>query len=110
MSCPKCGAATAIADPQCRQCGADLNRPYAVSPAALEQSTPASVPRSPYGGFWRRVGAFAIDGFILALVGQGLGLVFGASFSSLGQSGRWIGFLVAAVYVIPAHHLRGQTL
>ena len=110
MSCPKCGAATAIADPQCRQCGAELNRPYAVSPAALQQTSPADVPKSPYGGFWRRVGAFAIDGFILALVGQGLGLVFGASFSSLGQSGRWIGFLVAAVYVIPAHHLRGQTL
>jgi len=110
MSCPKCGAATAIADPRCRQCGSELNRPYAVSPAALEQSTPAAALKSPYGGFWRRVGAFAMDGFVLAIVGQGLGLAFGASFASLGQSGRWIGFLVAALYVIPAHHLWGQTL
>jgi len=87
-----------------------LNRPYAVSPAALQQTSPADVPKSPYGGFWRRVGAFAIDGFILAVVGQALGVAFGASFSSLGQSGRWIGLFVAALYVIPAHHFWGQTL
>jgi len=110
MSCPKCGAATAIADQQCRGCGAELNRPYAVSPAALQQTSPADVPKNPYGGFWRRVEAFAIDGFILAIVGQGLGLAFGAEFSSLGQSGRWIGLFVAALYVIPAHLFWGQTL
>lgn len=110
MSCPRCGAATAIADRECRQCGAELNRPYAVSPAALEQTTPADVPKSPYGGFWRRVGAFAIDAFILGIVGQGLGIAFGTAFSSLGQRGRWIGFFVAALYLIPAHHFWGQTL
>jgi len=70
MSCPTCGAATAIADPQCRQCGADLNRPYAVSPAALEQSTPGSAPRSPYGGFWRRAPGAVTARFIRWLSGR----------------------------------------
>ena len=34
MSCPTCGAATAIADPQCRQCGA-------VEPAVCGESSGA---------------------------------------------------------------------
>ena len=109
MTCSKCGAATAIADERCRQCGAELNRRYAVSPAALDQTTPAHASDT-YAGFWRRVGAFAIDGLLLGIAGQALGAAFSERFATLGQNGRWIGFVITAIYVIPAHHLWGQTL
>ncbi len=110
MSCPNCGAATAIADQRCRQCGTELNRPYAVSPAALAQTTPVGEIEVAYAGFWRRVGAFLIDAVLLWLVGQALGALLAQPFAMLGQGGRWIGFVMTGLYVIPAHHLWGQTL
>jgi uncharacterized RDD family membrane protein YckC len=63
-----------------------------------------------YVGFWRRVGAFTLDVLVLGVIGQLLGLLFAHQFMTLGQSGRLVGFVIAAVYFIPAHHLLGQTL
>ena len=110
MGCPKCGAKSGPSDRVCQHCGAELGGRYAVSPAALDQTTPANTIEVPYAGFWRRVAAFALDGILLGIVGQGLGAAFGEHFATLGQAGRWVGFVIAAVYVIPAHHLWGQTL
>jgi uncharacterized RDD family membrane protein YckC len=64
----------------------------------------------PYAGFWRRVGAFTLDVLVLGVIGQLLGLLFAHQFTMLGQSGRLVGFVIAAIYFIPAHHLWGQTL
>ncbi len=110
MDCPKCGAQTAPSDRVCQQCSGELAGRYAVSPAARDQTTPAPPIELPYAGFWRRVGAFALDCLLLGLLGQALGVAFGERFATLGQSGRWIGVAIAALYVIPAHHLWGQTL
>jgi uncharacterized RDD family membrane protein YckC len=104
------GPCAGEADPsRCQGCGAELAGPYAVSVAALGQTTPGGAIEVPYAGFWRRLGAFALDGLVLSIVGQGLGVAFAERFATLGQSGRWIGS-VAAIYIIPAHHRGGQTL
>jgi len=63
-----------------------------------------------YAGFWRRVAAFMLDILVLGVIGQLLGLLFAHQFATLGQSGRLVRFVIAAIYFIPAHHLLGQTL
>jgi len=63
-------------------------------------------------GFWRRLGAFAIDGIILGLFGQGLGVFFGELFVDLGAWGSLMGFAIALVYfgVMNSEIAAGQTL
>jgi len=63
-------------------------------------------------GFWRRLGAFAIDCTILGLFGQGLGLFFGELFIDLGAWGSLLGFAIALVYfgVMNSEIAAGQTL
>lgn len=81
------------------------------APPAPAAPDGASKPDSlPSAGFWRRVGAFMLDVLVLGVIGQLLGLLFAHQFMMLGQSGRLIGFAIAAIYFIPAHHLWGQTL
>ena len=51
-------------------------------------------------GFWRRVGAFIVDAFILGILGLLLGLLFSQQFVALGGWGRAIGFPIAAIYFV----------
>jgi uncharacterized RDD family membrane protein YckC len=48
--------------------------------------TPVSQQQMRYAGFWIRVGAYLIDGILLAVVNVILGLVIGSSSGSLGTA------------------------
>ena len=63
-------------------------------------------------GFWRRIGAFVIDGIILGLIGMGLGLFLETLFVEIGVWGRFIGFVIALLYfgVMNSEVANGQTL
>jgi uncharacterized RDD family membrane protein YckC len=56
------------------------------------------------------VAALFLDSVLLGAVGLLLGLVWGSWFSSIGQSGRWIGFVIAGAYFITLHARSGQSL
>lgn len=62
--------------------------------------------------FWRRIFAFIVDSFVLGAVGVALGFGFFDAFAALGEQGRWIGFVVAAMYfgVMNSRIGGGQTL
>jgi uncharacterized RDD family membrane protein YckC len=49
-------------------------------------------------GFWRRLGAFFLDCFLLGLIGIAVGYFFAEEFVSLGAWGRLLGFFVAITY------------
>jgi uncharacterized RDD family membrane protein YckC len=49
-------------------------------------------------GFWRRLGAFAIDSLLLGLAGLLIGLFAFDWLASLGGAGRLLGFSIALVY------------
>ena len=49
-------------------------------------------------GFWRRLGAFAVDVVILGCAGIALGMAFFEYFASLGFRGRAVGFVIALLY------------
>lgn len=63
-------------------------------------------------GFWRRIGALAIDITLLGLVGLGLGLLLEEFFVEVGVWGRLIGFSIALIYfgVMNSSIGNGQTL
>jgi uncharacterized RDD family membrane protein YckC len=63
-------------------------------------------------GFWRRLIAFMVDGVILAVVGKGLGLLFGSIFAQMGGTGPLVGFGVYVLYFGILHSPigKGQTL
>ena len=63
-------------------------------------------------GFWRRIGAFAIDTIILGIIGIGLGLVLEKQFVQLGGWGRFVGFFIALFYfgVLNSRVFDGQTV
>jgi uncharacterized RDD family membrane protein YckC len=61
MYCPKCGTQNRDQAAFCNKCGAVLQKAGPTS-AASSSSCPSAVQ---YAGFWRRVGAYVIDGFIL---------------------------------------------
>jgi uncharacterized RDD family membrane protein YckC len=54
--------------------------------------------RTPIAGFWRRLAALLVDYLILAVPTAMLGFAAEGWVSSLGQSGRLIGFTVALLY------------
>lgn len=67
----------------------------------------------PIAGIWRRLAAFAIDGFILAFPAFVAGLTFFDWAVSFGQlRGRILGFVVALLYfgIMDSRIARGQTL
>lgn len=64
---------------------------------AVDKPGPADVPVG-IAGFWRRAGAFVIDAVLLAIVGAGLGMIFGNWFESLGAWGRAVGFVIEVAY------------
>lgn len=49
-------------------------------------------------GFWRRLGAFCVDSALLGVGGMIIGAAAFDRLAQLGRSGRWIGFVIAAVY------------
>lgn len=63
-------------------------------------------------GFWRRLFAFFIDGFVLGVLGIGLGLILHDYFAGLGSWGRAIGFVIALAYfsVMNSRLCNGQTV
>jgi len=66
------------------------------------QDTPqTSTATAAFGGFWRRVGAFAVDALALVALGQLLGLVFADAFARAGEWGRAIGFALALAWFVP---------
>ncbi|AXQ27192.1 RDD family protein [Solimonas sp. K1W22B-7] len=52
-------------------------------------------------GFWRRVGAFFVDGLLLGAVGLVLGLGLAPQLAELGPWGRLLGFSIAMLYFVP---------
>jgi len=67
MHCPNCGTAITSGQRFCTKCGAQLNDPYAVSSAAMQEQTLAPSGDPPYAGFWRRAGGYFID-YILVVI------------------------------------------
>jgi uncharacterized RDD family membrane protein YckC len=66
----------------------------------------------PVSGFWRRLGAFVIDGLVLGVVGAICGALMFDTLAQLGVYGRAIGFAVALVYfgLLNSRLGGGQTL
>jgi len=79
MYCPHCGAQVAIGSENCVSCGKEIGiiLPHSVPsvPAApgstLEEQINAAMPAAAaediYAGFWKRVGACTIDGFVVGI-------------------------------------------
>ena len=61
-------------------------------------SPTATLPSRPVSPLWRRFLAFAIDGLLLALLGNAIGVVLFNKLSDLGPWGRLVGFLIALPY------------
>jgi uncharacterized RDD family membrane protein YckC len=49
-------------------------------------------------GFWRRAGAFLVDGLVLGVVGFLLGLFLQNQFEAMGSWGRAVGFAISMAY------------
>ena len=64
------------------------------------------------GSLWRRFIAYALDAFVLGIVGSGIGAVFYDRLARLGSWGRLVGFSVSFVYfaVLDSEIGNGQTL
>lgn len=76
MTCPQCHAENDKDAKFCHSCGADMTKD-----AAEETSEPKSKGKSiEYAGFWRRVGAYLIDQFLLFVVVFILSAIFGFAF------------------------------
>ncbi len=63
-------------------------------------------------GFWKRLFAFILDGFILGIVGIIIGVVLYDFFAELGGWGRLFGFVVALLYfgILNSAFANGQTI
>lgn len=66
----------------------------------------------PVSGFWRRVGAFAIDGLVLGVPGATGGMLLFDALAQLGVYGRAVGFAVSLAYfgLLNSRLGGGQTL
>lgn len=71
----------------------------------------AGQPALDIAGFWRRIGAFAIDGLILGVAGLIVGGMLFEPFARLGIYGRLLGFVIALGYFgfFNSNFLGGQT-
>ncbi|MBN8480377.1 MAG: RDD family protein [Xanthomonadales bacterium] len=76
-------------------------------PANAEVSAPVQ-----FAGFWRRLGALALDTIILMLVGGVICWVWTEQVVALGSVGRWVGFGLALLYfgLLNSRIGQGQTL
>ncbi|MCV2348775.1 RDD family protein [Paucibacter sp. Y2R2-4] len=63
--------------------------------AVAQNTAPSAVG---FAGFWRRVGAFAIDCLILGCIGIALGSLLTEQLVALGPWGRLLGFFISLVY------------
>jgi uncharacterized RDD family membrane protein YckC len=128
MYCPRCGREALSGAAFCIQCGAALEAPAtaatlpatepmpmaAVSPVA-DTPTPAFAPAAVrYAGFWRRFGAFWIDGILLMIAGMLVQLAMGLDFfdRSLTDPRAWaasgISFLMGWFYSAFLESGKGQ--
>lgn len=85
----------------------------AVTPQPLRPAPSIPRPDSTLpSGFWRRLVAFLVDGFIIAIPGWLIGLVFYDRLVRIGQSGRLIGVVIALLYfaLLNSSLGKGQTL
>jgi uncharacterized RDD family membrane protein YckC len=90
--CPKCGAANEEDDPVCAQCGVLLMPPTAGIGTDARLS---------YAGFWKRFAAYIIDGIIVNIVMNVLGLIIvGSTVFSLRANAVDIAVARIAVYGI----------
>lgn len=66
----------------------------------------------PIAGFWRRVGAIAIDGLMLGVAGQALAWTMSSFWFGIGPYGRFVGLLIALLYfgLMNSHVGGGQTV
>jgi uncharacterized RDD family membrane protein YckC len=64
----------------------------------MEEVSGAAAPRVSLGGFWRRLGAFAVDWMILALGGGVVGQLLFDQLAWLGGWDRLLGFVIATLY------------
>lgn len=64
-----------------------------------EERGAATAPRVELAGFWRRLGALAIDGLILGAAGWLIGAFFYERLVSIGQFARVIGFAIQLPYL-----------
>jgi len=59
---------------------------------------PPMMPFPAISGFWRRFGAFMLDGLLLAVVGQLLGWTLAPFWFQVGPYGRFVGLFIALSY------------
>jgi uncharacterized RDD family membrane protein YckC len=72
-----------------------------MSDALTPDTPPPDIPAPtfpPIAGFWPRIGAFAIDGFMLVVIGQLLGWTLSAFWFRMGPYGRFVGLGLALLY------------
>lgn len=76
----------------------------------VERQDEPQIPR--LAGVWRRIGALAIDGLLLGLVGAVLGFLWFDQLAALGQNGRFLGGVIAFAYlaILNSRIGSGQTL
>ncbi|MAG35741.1 MAG: hypothetical protein CL878_05790 [Dehalococcoidia bacterium] len=103
MACPQCGHAHPTEARFCPHCGAAVVTTVAPLPAVPSPGPPAAVPVADLelAGFWRRCGAWLIDGVILII---GLALTF-----YLPGPGRLPVFVLPWVYHWLFTGIKGQT-
>ncbi|UHQ19587.1 RDD family protein [Lysobacter sp. KIS68-7] len=78
----------------------------------MQDTTAPAQPTLRAAGFWRRVGAFVIDGVFLGIVGMVLGMVMFDTLARWGVYARVIGFAISLAYfgVLNSRITGGQTL
>ncbi|MFH0847402.1 MAG: RDD family protein [Chloroflexota bacterium] len=83
QECPRCRTLASDKAERCPACGFYFHREDSV--AGVQEALPAAVALKlvNYAGFWRRVGAFAVDTFVLSSTAGGLGLISQRIYSSV---------------------------
>jgi len=100
MFCSNCGVQLPDDSRFCSECGVAIQ---AISEKQDFHRTTATRARVHYAGFWRRVGAYFIDGLIMSPVSWGisfLAIVIGASVAEDEDLGAGIGLLIGAILLI----------
>ncbi|GGA83493.1 hypothetical protein GCM10011521_22340 [Arenimonas soli] len=79
----------------------DSDHPYPDSAVPALNAAPA------FAGFWRRLGAFFIDGLVLGLFGLLVGLAIGDVLAGMGGYERFVGFAIALAFGLLNSRLTG---